>query len=228
MSGAAVIPPGSSKTPSADARRATLVDVPGSRPVYTGLRQCDSRTAVARGLAQYLASLQIGWRAGRPLRFQQAVEVWSSPASFSKYPSAAVMIPSDVEYDASSFVPKLDPALKTPDGQYVVKTSEAVCSVSLEIWATDEEERDGLSAMLEDALAPLDWMYGFLLDLPFYFGARAKYAPASVQYLDSDEDAVRRFRRAVHTLKARVPVLRLASYQPGRLRTRVDVDTSNT
>ncbi len=47
--------------------------------------------------------------------------------------------------------------------------------LTLDVYTSDPVERSVLTAGLEDAMNPVDWRYGFFLDLPYYFGARASY-----------------------------------------------------
>jgi hypothetical protein len=50
--------------------------------------------------------------------------------------------------------------------------------------------------MLEErVLQPVEWMYGFVLELGHYFNARAQYEAMGVSYMDTEADAMRRFRR---------------------------------
>ena len=73
------------------------------------------------------------------------------------------------------------------------------------------KQRMGLVAMLEQQLDPTDFRYGLLLELPHYFNERASYEKTSMRYIDNEDSAQRRIRRAQITVTGRVPVVRLAS-----------------
>ncbi len=80
----------------------------------------------------------------------------------------------------------------------------------------------GLVAMLERDMCPVDFMYGLLIELPHYFNARALYEPLASMYEDSSEDAVRRYRKAVVTLRGSVPVMRVVDYPEAEPTARVE------
>jgi hypothetical protein len=94
-------------------------------------------------------------------------------------------------------------------------------NLTIDVWSTENRARMSLVAGLEQALSPVEWMFGVRIDLPFYFGARAEYEPISVQYQDSEESATRRYRRAILVVSGRVPVYRIIPLP--RARPRVDL-----
>ncbi len=53
---------------------------------------------------------------------------------------------------------------------------------------------------------PANFMTGLRLELPQYFGLRATYEPLDVQYDDDAISAQRRWRKAIMTISANVPV----------------------
>jgi hypothetical protein len=63
--------------------------------------------------------------------------------------------------------------------------------------------------MVEDALCPVEWRYGPLLELGHYFGARASFEHRDMSYDDDSEEARRRHRRATFNIVAHLPVMRL-------------------
>jgi hypothetical protein len=194
---------------------------------YNANREEDARTALTRGLAEYCAQLSIAWSAGRKLKFNRTFAQWAEVEDQSTYPTAIAMSDDVATYDAHGFKPTLivKDEVPLPVGQdlFLAKTSELVIPVTLHVWATDVLERKGLCAMLEDAFSPVEWMFGFRLDLPYYFGQRAEYELQSSSYLDSEEDATRGYRRAQFVLRARVPVTKLVSLPAGRPRIKFEV-----
>jgi hypothetical protein len=91
----------------------------------------------------------------------------------------------------------------------------------LDIWATDPLMRQNLVAMMEEALNPVDWRYGMLLELPFYFNERGTYEMIRMAYIDSEDVAQQRVRRARVTVRGRVSVTRLAKAPPANFRSRL-------
>jgi hypothetical protein len=65
--------------------------------------------------------------------------------------------------------------------------------------------------LLEDALNPVDWMYGFKLQLPHYFNQIAVFEPMKTQMLDSEDNSRKRWRPGSVFLTARASVVRTRS-----------------
>jgi len=197
-------------------------DVP---PTITNRHETDARTALTRGLAMYLRGLEFDGGAGRILAFGNRVfESYADPEVQAAFPSALVSSDTPGTYDASRLTPgePVDRA-QTNEGNALISTSEFVLDMVIDIWATEARSRVALVAGMEHALSPTDWMYGLRLDLPYYFGARAGYELQSVQYVDSEESATRRYRRASMVVSGRVPVYRFAAMQVARPRLTLDV-----
>ena len=76
----------------------------------TPRRATDVRTAMTRGLAEYLSTLSVVWAGGRDVRFKKVLDVYSVPENLSEYPSAVVYTPNPVSYLADPDAP-LSPAL---------------------------------------------------------------------------------------------------------------------
>jgi len=167
-------------------------------------RERDCRTSLALGLSQYLSQLSIPWAGGRNLHFRKVLTSWAEPEEPSELPSATLVAVQDAVYEASQFTPTVE---KVADGtgRYLRFVAEMQQSFTLVIWATDPREREGLTAMVEDALEPTDFMTGLRLELPYYFNVRATYEKISMAYADSEHDAHRRWRRTVMTISANIP-----------------------
>lgn len=203
-----------------------LVTDPELAPVYTANQETDARGALTRGLAEYVAGLSRTMPGGRTVAFRYVLPEWAEPETGPDYPSASVTSVEEGKYDASSFTPRilLDARLSPPDARYLVKASEFMLTMKLDIWCTDPAERMALVAAVEGAMCPTDWMYGARLELPHYFNARATYELLSMSYVDTAEDALRRYRRALVTIAGCVPVMRLVSLPT--LKPRVEVQVS--
>ena len=198
---------------------------PSAVPTPTTRQECDARTALTRGLARYLAGLEVQGNAGRVLAFGGRVyESWADPEVQATFPSAVVLGSGPARYDASRLVPSTVGRIALPDGRAVIAASEMELTLSVDVWATDSRARAALVGGLESALCPNEWRYGLLLDLPFYFGARAAYELTAVEYQDSEEGATRRYRRALISLVGTVPVYRLTMLPEARPRQSLTVE----
>ena len=79
--------------------------------------------------------------------------------------------------------------------------------------------------MIEEALNPVDWMYGMRLVLPFYHNTLATYELLTSEYVDSADDAMAKYRRAQFTVRANMTTYRLQRV-PGAS-VRLDFDTTD-
>lgn len=192
-----------------------LITDAGDRQAYILNRETDARTALTRGLAEYLSQLSSDFL-GRPLSFQRVLSAWSQPETQALYPSAVVYSTEEGVYDASKLTMDVTPRNRLPppnENQYVVSPAELVLDVTVEMWATDPEERIAVVSMVEDAFSPVTWIgAGIRLELPHYCNERAEFEMISSRYEDSDEDSVRRYRKAFFKARGRVPVVRVASF----------------
>lgn len=195
----------------------SLVRDPNAVVTLTGYRETDVHTALARGLAEYIGqqSIEIG---GRKLQLT-TYTTWAEPEDAVRYPSAVVGADAGV-YDRG-FTPSLLTTLRG-DTRLIAYT-EFAQNLILEVWATDPRERSYLAAMVEEALNPVEWMYGMRLILPFYHAAPATYELLSSQYVDSSDDAMAKYRRVQFTIKGNVTAYRLLDFPDAYPRAQVDV-----
>lgn len=204
-------------------RRTRLVELPDDRQELTGDRETDARTALTRGVKEYLEGLEITMNRGRRSRFAKVVETWAESEDPAMYPAAVVFAVEAGEYDASRFSPKL--TVIQGGGAALREVSELSQQVVVEVWATDPKERMALVAMLEDGFEPVDWMTGFRLELPHYFNARATFEKLMMSYDDSQESAQKRHRKAVFILAGNVTQYRRVDVPPtGKVRVDLEVD----
>lgn len=197
-----------------------ILDPRDQQAKYTANRETDARTALTRGLREYLEQLSLDVVGGQTLRFERVHQTWGEPEDVSVYPSAVVYAFGAGTYTEVRLSPSANSndRIPPPDGRAVVSGSDLVQDLVVEIWANSPEERMGLVAMLEDAMVPVDWRFGPLLELPHYHGERGSYEKISMSYDDNADDAQRRRRRAVFTIRGRVPVLRLMEFPESRAR----------
>lgn len=194
----------------------SLVADPNYRPQLTAVRETDVHTAMARGLAEYLGqqAIEVGGRQIRLTTFSS----WAEPEQNVSYPAAGVGAGAG-KYDRS-FTPNVLGTI-TNDVR-IFAYSEFAQELTVEVWATDPKERAYAVAMIEEALNPVDWMYGMRLLLPFYHGATATYELLNSQYTDSAEDAARKYRKATFTITGSIQALRVLSLPTSKPRLRLD------
>lgn len=202
--------------------------LPGEPHLFTINRECDARTALTRGLADFMGAMTTQGPGGRPLGFKKVFPVWAQPEDVAEYPSATVLASGQGNYDGSRFTPGRGPRVTAdPDTRYLISAAEFTVDMQVELWCTDPKERASIVAMLEDQLlAPLDERYGFILELPHYFNARAQYEPSALSYDDNEENSLRRYRKAVMTVRGQVPVLRLRNLPNAKISARTTVEES--
>lgn len=192
---------------------------PNFKPELSLRRECDVSTALARGLAEYLGqqSIEIG---GRKL-IANTYSTWAEPEQNAALPAIGVA-PAAGQYERSispiTLIERVDRDLR------LVAFTEFEQEMQVELWASDPKERAYLSAMIEEALNPTDWMYGVRLVLPFYHGTTATFELKGCQYLDNADDSVNRYRKALFTVEATITVYRLLSLPDSRPVLRLDVD----
>lgn len=186
---------------------------------FTSIRTTDVRTAMARGLAEYLADKSIIWEGGRRFAFANVFATWAEGEVPAEYPAAVIVGTSPMVYEDAELTPGLIQVRDSTDGDnfYFRQVAGVRQTFDIEIWAVDPAQRMALTAMVEDVLEPTDFMTGLRLELPYYFSSRATYEKMTMAYMDSPSDAQRRWRKAVITVDATcgqfVPVGRLVMMQ---------------
>jgi len=189
-----------------------LVRRADTKQVLTDVRETDTRTALTRGLAEYLETLSINWTGGRASRFKQVFQTWAEPESVAEYPSAVVYAVGDGTYEDSVLSPTL---IHLPGTRYYLRqVAELRLNMTVEVWATDPKERMALTAMLEDAFDPHEFMTGLRLELPHYHGQRATFEKLSMAYEDAPDTAQRRWRKSVFSMSGHITQLRRVGNLP--------------
>jgi hypothetical protein len=197
---------------------------------FTANQETDARTALTRGLAEYISTLSWDDFGGRQLQFERVFSTWPEAEDEAVYPSACVRATGPGDYDNARLTPSTstNAQLQLPDGRYVVSPCEYTVSLTLEVRVTDPDARKAVCSMLEVALNPLEWRYGILLELPHYFNQRATMELASMNYVDAEDRALQRLRIAEFNLNACVPVTRLATLPMAKFKTRVEVSPESS
>jgi hypothetical protein len=204
-------PPTATRTPAQPV--ILLTSARQKPPPLTANQQTDAHTALTRGLAQYLRTLSTVFAGGRDIRLVQVGETWAEPEAEAVYPSACVFGPEPGHYDASRFSPEAvtTQAIPLPDGRYIIKPTEFIQDLVIEVWCTDNKQRMAVCAMIENGLNATNFMYGIKLVLPHYFNTIGVYSMKDMVYIDSPEAAKERIRIARFIVGAAVPVIRLSA-----------------
>ena len=172
--------------------------------------ETDAHTALTRGLQEYMLSITALPPGGRQVPFKEVFNTWAETEEIAEYPSAVVYVPDEFgEYDSSRLAPTLDPNNLVAPNTYAYSPTEFVTGLKAEIWCTDHIERRAFVKACEDAFNPVDWMYGFVLQLPHYYNQRGQYEILKMKYEDSEIRVTQRYRVASFEFKAQVPVTRL-------------------
>ena len=173
---------------------------------------CDSRTAVARGLMEYLQGLQVQAVGGRFFDIKSANETWAQAEQQAEYPALAIVPEGPGEYQATTLTSGLGPQIPAPDGRWPSTRGTFSQSLRIELYTNDPKSQAAISFAIEQAFAPVDWMYGFRLVLPHYFGAIARFEPLDIAYPDTAESAMERLRTVVWHVRADVALIALRTY----------------
>lgn len=178
-----------------------------SRIVYTANRECSCIRAPVVALASYIEELAAAQSDAQYTQLRSVIPFKSEPENQADYPSACVFPDGDAEYEEEPLGQYTDEEMIVGDTALIF-TGELSQMLTVHLWANEEAQRDLFLMMLEDGLFPVEWMPGFHLDMPNYYGARATYLPRQVTVEDSDQDNIRRYRKLIWRVQVRSPRLR--------------------
>ena len=201
----------------------SLVLTPTAPIAPTSNHETDVVTALARGLAEYLSQQSIACDDGKLLRFVKVFHTWADPEDISEFPALLVRQEGEGTYESRQ--QGISDRYKIPSGEILVNQATYTTDLICEVWANDVAERAALMCLLEDALCPLDWLFGCRLDLPHYYGERASFEVAGGRYLDDEAESLRGVRNAHVRVHASVCVVRLASFPGAKPLLRLAVTT---
>lgn len=140
----------------------------------------DARNAAAQVLATYLESLTFRvWSSDgkcRDFRLNSVQHSWPEPEVALDYPTASIT-EGPYEYEPHGLVPSmLEDTVDTYCAGHVLwKTGELVTSFQVDVWTTNEAEREAIAAELERAFSPGESRSGVLL------GGHERYFDRSVR-----------------------------------------------
>lgn len=200
-----------------------LVERSDDRQVWSNVRETDCRTALSRGVADYVRDMAVQVR-GRLLQLKHVEHAWAPPETMAEFPGCCVYATEPGSYDASQF----SPDVVNIEGACLKLTSEFSQMVAVEVWTNTPDERVAIVGGLEDLFEPVDWMTGFRLELGHYFNARATFEKLSMTYLDDPDNTTRRLRKALVVLLGKVPqVARVPSGKYAGQVARVDLGVAD-
>lgn len=204
-----------------------LIKDPTDLRIADAFRCTDATTALTRGIAEYVAGMSIVMPSGRQLQFASSYDAWAVPENLACYPGfIAYTNDAEGEYDEANNNPQVS-NFRYADGSYEVSAVEMTIDIKCEIWANDPEDRQSLMLMLEEGFQPVDWMYGFRLELPHYFHQRATFSPTKNVYMGASQEALAGFYNARMTVRASVPVTRVLSFPQANPQVIVNAGTSD-
>ena len=194
-----------------------------------GYNEYDARKGAAQGLKDYLEQLSIEWVGGRIIKFQKVVATYGdayTPGDGKDLPAANIIgTGQDGDYGAANIggAQELEPVIDgenlLPPGEVMTHALRTYCwspgtfesTFEIEVWAPgpSDEDRTALSRMLEDELNPVDWMNGFILELPHYHNAHCVYLPLTNRIEFSQLDARRSLFKAHFGVQVRLPQIKI-------------------
>jgi hypothetical protein len=197
--------------------KASLILTPYTEEVLTARRDLDARSALLRGCAEYLKKLSIQYK-GVETRFTKTFYAWADVEVEAVYPSAYVSAEEAGTYDASQMVPSSQQSMKVANERYIAKTGELVQRFKIDAFVNAIAEGQAFTMMLEDAINPTTWMYGFRLRLPYYHGVHAEYEAVSITTTDDATAVENRLRHINIELVGRLPMYRTLQNADGSVR----------
>jgi len=186
-----------------------LVTDRAQKPSFTTNREVSAARAPIRALAAYLETLRFSESTGTSDKFTVVQDGKADPEDLADYPSACVYIEGGVRYAEDGAIEPTD-GIVIGDKQLLL-AGDVQMTVLVHVWTNEDEHREIVLAALEDAFSPVEWMAGFQLEMPHYYGCRAQYQLIELTYEDSPDDVQRRYRKLSAQLQVRSPYARMFS-----------------
>lgn len=214
--------------PVSDQQTTTLLLLPNTTRLEPVLNcETDARTALSRGLQEYLLQLTAqSIEFARDIRLVSVLHTWAEAEIPADYPGACVYSSDEHEYPAAArMTPNAVGAPRFENGQLLLQYGEVNYELTIEIYCNDPVERMAICKMVEDGLNPSEAQYGLTLQFPHYYNAIGTYELMRGTYTDSSETVQRRLRQATFKVAAACPVYRLTAPKKARadIRARITV-----
>jgi hypothetical protein len=204
----------------------TRVLVTGERVAMSGREECDCRTALARGLAEYVRAIQGFDLTGKSVKFANVYDTWPDSADTQALPAASVYADGDGSYDTGQLGVMTQG--RVPDGRTYAVVAEYATNITIELGARSKDERAALVAAIERALVPEARIYAARLVLPHYFNAVAEYSLQTNVYENSPDQVQAGRWTATVTVAASVPQVRVFGRVPDAVEVRARVELDET
>lgn len=182
-----------------------LVAKPGIKIVPSRYRKYSAAKSPVVALAEYLASVEFPIDGQKHTKFAIVKAMKADPEDLASYPAIGVYPDGEIQYGGEDG--QLDKQVcHDEEGQFTLLLAGDIrTDLAVHLWANDEAIREQGLTCLEDALSPLEWMQGFMLDMPHYYGQRASYQLLTVAYEDVQGDNERRYKKALARVRVTCP-----------------------
>jgi len=194
-----------------------VVEGPDTFPLRA-LGTLDPRNAMAEVLAAYLRCARFqrgpGPRGGAPKPFalKRVEPFWPDPKQEIAYPSASILDPAGVPYEAHALTPTaLEETLDVfAPGTVLWKTAEAVAEFQVDYWCNDDPTREAIAARLPSLFSPGESRVGVVLSGdPRYFRRPVRATLTMHQRTDIEQAVFERERRLQTTVRCEIDVVQL-------------------
>lgn len=209
--------------------RTRLIVETSDKQRYFAHRECDTLTAVIRGLREYLEQVAIECGSGYESVFKAVHESAAYTEDRNDYPGATVSPAAEAEYYGSAMNAQIDRTKVCEDvpatspgitRAFLSSATDLRASLSFDMASTTLEERAAVVAAVQNAMEPVTWTYGIRLELPHYHHARASYTPMGITF---SQDPQKGLWLATMRVQARCPVIKVHFAPEAQVRVKVQV-----
>lgn len=183
----------------------------------------DCRSSMALALRDYFLGLHTNIK-GRRLGFKQGYEHWADPEDESEFPSFCVYTEVEGLYDNSNFTPRGWKRIEGTDESWGLVCTDFSQQYMIDVWCSGIEERIAITKMMEDAFFPVDWMFGFRLEMPYFYNNRATFEPMGVNYIDNEGGAKTRIRKVQFRIMGLTTMIKVLKKPTAKIRTQVVIE----
>lgn len=181
---------------------------PGSPGIADADGPLDAASALATGLQDWLQALQFRHSGdGAPFQLAQVYAEWPDDEDeLDAYPVASVLLAGDAQRGGQGLAPECLP--DTVDGWALFRVGLIRQEIQLDIWCRDRLQRQDVDRVLEGERAPDEDTGSLILQLPRYWGQRARYNWLRSRRWDSAESTRSGEFRSTWFLEGILPEIR--------------------
>ena len=185
-----------------------LVTEPTIKAAPSRYRKNSAVKSPVISLANYLSEVTFPIDGQKHTKFALVKAMKADPEDLAEYPSIGIYPEGEVQYGAEDGVFDKQ-VVHDEEGEFaLLLAGDLRIDLSLHVWTNDEGVREQALTCLEDALNPVEWMPGFMLEMPHYYGQRAEYQLLTVAYEDIQADNERRYKKLNARVRATCPYVR--------------------